>query len=135
MASDIEGSTPKVQRDERGLFLPGSSANPGGRRALPEWLKGATDDLLRVQMVAALEGRLPLPVMTEAEQAEMEEMSHAQRMAVWASRLSSSIVSGKERLAAAERLLDRVLGRAAQSVEVGTNAGELLLRLLQQPPP
>lgn len=37
-------TTKPIARVERGLFAPGQSANPGGRRAYPDWFRGQLTD-------------------------------------------------------------------------------------------
>lgn len=36
--------TQQIERVEKGLFAPGKSANPGGRRPYPEWFRGQLTD-------------------------------------------------------------------------------------------
>lgn len=93
-----------------GKFAPG---NPGGGRTpLPEWLKGKGEELLRVQLRAALEGVVPR---------KNGDKEHDEP------------VEAKDQLAAAEKLIDRIYGKAPQSVDVGgegmTTAGAALVAL------
>ena len=50
-----------IKRAANGTYLPGTAAPSGGRPTLPPWLKGHTEDLLRVQLAVALQGNRPNP--------------------------------------------------------------------------
>jgi hypothetical protein len=98
-------------RDPTGRFTLGNAPLSPGRPRLPEWLKGHTDALLRLQVVAALEGRLVYPA-TDTEEETTER------------------VAPKERIAAGERLLDRLLGKAPlapEDAEQRTRIWEMLI--------
>jgi hypothetical protein len=99
-----------VLRTAAGHFLPGTAQpSGGGRPTLPPWLKGHTEDLLRVQLAVALQGTRPNP-----EGGDPIPVGEK----VWAATVNS--------------LLDRVLGRAPVSVEVegGDGVNAVLAALL-----
>lgn len=92
-------------------WKPGQSGNPSGRPRLPDWLKAHTDDLLRMQVQAALEGVVVYP--GEAGEEPKREP-----------------IAPKERLQAVEKLLDRLLGRAPQSIEIADESTNALIAAL-----
>lgn len=92
--SDGANTTPSTGL--RAPWRPGESGNPSGRKPLPEWLKGKTEALLRLQADAALEG----VITVQADDGEVKEK-----------------VPAKLRLEIAERLLNRLLGMAPAAPE------------------
>ena len=100
-----------VIRRADGTFAKGSTPNPTGRPRLPDWLKAHTDDLLRMQLQAALEGIVVYPG-EDGEEPKREP------------------IAPKERLQAVEKLLDRLLGRAPQSIEIADESTNALIAAL-----
>lgn len=99
------------QRDNKGRFRPGGAPVSPGRPRLPDWLKAHTDDLLRMQLQAALEGVVVYPG-EDGEEPKREP------------------IAPKERLQAVEKLLDRLLGRAPQSIEIADESTNALIAAL-----
>lgn len=90
------------------LWKRGQSGNPGGKKKLPEWLTGKSDELLLIQHRAAMTGRLPIAD-------EDGTMGTA-----------TQVVPPGERLLAACRLLDRIHGTAPRSPEEIEASGEII---------
>jgi hypothetical protein len=104
-----------AERNPDGTWKPGASANPQGRTPIPEWLRGKTDDLLRLQLQAATEGRLPIGPADGVFVPESERQ--------W------QPVESQHRIKALDSLLDRLLGRAplAETSSASTEAVAELL--------
>lgn len=126
MASGSEPKAPgAVGRDEAGRFLPGQSPHSGGRPALPPELKSRWPELIALQLRAALEGRMPVS-QPGAGEVDADTGKEADGTAV-----RSQVVPAKVRAELAERLIDRVLGRAPQQVDLGDDAASVLLAILK----
>lgn len=108
MASDEDRG---IVRQERGRWGKGTVAGPG-RPRVPDWLRGHTDELLRLQLEAATEGTLPA---VHPESGEMVKVG----------------VSVRDRLTAGAQLLDRLLGKPVPIEDVAEDdqVGELVARL------
>jgi hypothetical protein len=91
-------TTTALGRDARGLFLPGSTGNAGGRPSLPDWFKSRAPDALKYL----------LDVATGEEPAEPEL-----------------------RVKAAALVVDRVYGKAPETITVDGQSGvmDLLIAL------
>ena len=122
---DAPMESTKSIRDRDGRFMPGTSSGPG-RKPLPAWLTGKTDELLELQYHAATKGTLPqaepeIPVDATDEQVREIQLDAAR----------ASIVRPEHRLRAAENLLDRVLGRPQPATEETPGASAILLQILK----
>lgn len=114
----MNGAGKSPERDARGRLLPGHHSPGPGRIPLPDWLRGKGEDLVRLQLRAALEG-----VMPRGKDKEGNEILEP--------------VETKDRLVALEKLVDRIYGKAPQAVDVSggealTAAGAALLALAQK---
>jgi len=89
----VEGQDPQT-----GRFMPGNNA--GGRKALPAWLRDAGDELLRVALKAAVEGRMTAKATVETDDGAVEQDVEQP-------------VPVKTRAAICRDLLDRIYGRPA----------------------
>lgn len=117
-------------RDPRGLFLPGSKGGPG-RPAVPEWLKGHSDALLKLQLAAATTGRLPLSPPLAGDEPEYTDDGEAIPAE------TSQVVSPADRLKAMGQLLDRLFGKppsAPEDIEKREGGVEALLMALALQP-
>ena len=91
--------------------MPGQSGNPSGRRPLPAWFKDSAEDCLRVLVACATgtarEGDPPAAFLVAAD------------------------ASPKERIAAAELVCNRVLGKAPETLtlEGGSPVLDLLVAM------
>jgi hypothetical protein len=99
------GASP--QRDASGRLLPGHTANPGGKPALPDWLKQKGEKFLRMQADVVETGKL---TGTDGQSVEVDlDM----------------------RMKTLESLVMRIFGKPAQSLDVGGEAlNDVLARLL-----
>ncbi len=92
-------------------WAPGQSGNPTGRKPLPEWFKSSAEDCLRVLVACATgtarEGDPPAAFLVAAD------------------------ASPKERIAAAELVCNRVLGKAPETLtlEGGSPVLDLLVAM------
>lgn len=96
MANDSgEKAVPELRviRNAKGLYQRGSAGGPG-RRALPEWLHSYEEDLLHLQVKAALDGFMPSRDPRDEE-----------------GRTEWIPVSEKTRAMVLDSLLDRCLGK------------------------
>lgn len=105
-------TTTAIGRGARGHFLPGNSGNGGGRPRLPDWYKLGNDDAMRVSYAAAL-GKLPPGDNPPAA------------MAFVLVEGQPDPIDPKLRLEQCARIMDRVLGKAPEMLEVG-NASAVL---------
>lgn len=101
---------------ERGLKpwqAGGPSPNPGGRRPVPEWLKGKSDELLRFQWDAMVTGRIPLGPPAAGDDIEVtddgEEVPPEK----------TQVVSAQVRMEIAERLTNRLFGKPQLAQDEG----------------
>lgn len=102
----------------------GVSGNPTGRPKTPEWLKGHGPELLRLQLGAALTGRVPLAPAGEGDDPEIGDDG----MEVPATK--TQVVPPRVRHEVAESLLNRIYGRAALN-EDGADEGKGNSRLAE----
>lgn len=105
-----------VPREPNGRWLPGKPPGPG-RPAVPQELKDALPDLIRLQIRAALDGFMPTRLAHEDGEGYEEGIVP---------------VAPKVRAAIADRLTDRVLGKAvpiAQADDPRDLVADLIVRL------
>ena len=93
---------------------PGQSGNPSGRKALPTWFRDGAEDCLRV-LLACATGKTQAGDPPAAAQVAAE-------------------ATAKERIAAAELVCNRVLGKAPETLQVeGASAVMDLLVAMAKP--